>query len=229
MNRELKKEVKKCKDPQPWDLTNGILYNLCKNHFGHTKRNEIIAKTMIIGRTYSVSLDRKKPDKEMETYDFYTKLVYNALRNQSFCTNLKRLKRKKVLNEKNLIEILKTHKQLIDLLQKCVNNKQCLHSFASKYLHFHLPKLFYIYDKYANAEIRKIKKEIGNHNENDGIQLDSSLKCLQKKMKVSKFDEDYRDYVIYCFVVCQFFKRHGFEIAPRQLDNLLQKRHRIRR
>src|SRR5258708_33358376 len=42
------------------DLSNEILYAMCRRYPAHTHRNEIFAKISIIGRVYAASLQRRK-------------------------------------------------------------------------------------------------------------------------------------------------------------------------
>ena len=57
--------------PSPWDLGNEVLYSLCKNHPKHDADDAIIAKIMIIGRTYAAAIERRK-NAEDSSDDFYT-------------------------------------------------------------------------------------------------------------------------------------------------------------
>lgn len=43
------------------DLSNEILYRTCIDHPSNTDPQSIIAKSLLIGRTYAVALERRKP------------------------------------------------------------------------------------------------------------------------------------------------------------------------
>lgn len=78
-------------------------------------------------------------------------------------------------------------------------------SLASKYLHFHVPKLFYIYDSRAVGGIQILKSIVGRARRSDVIA-----------------DNEYRKFTEKCFSL----RRHLMEVynadlSLRQLDNLL--------
>lgn len=217
MNKELEKQVKKCKEVQLWDKANKVLYDLCKKYPNHETREDIIAKAMIIGRTYAASLERqKKEGSKIETTDFYTK-VYKALHNKSFSNKIEQLKYERSITKDNLVEVVKLHKKMVNLLEKCTKEGISNRSFASKYLHFHLPKLFYIFDKYANTEIKKLRSEIS---------WKGNGECLLDSLRESDFDSDYGRFVNNCFHVHRYLKQNKYSLKPRQLDNLLSERRR---
>ena len=80
-------------------------------------------------------------------------------------------------------------------------------SLASKYLHFHLPDMFFIFDSRA-------QKALG-----------SSLLEKVKGKPFSGFyggDVDYRRFAVRCLNLRENIKQeYGTELTPRQLDNLL--------
>jgi hypothetical protein len=51
-------QVQRALDPSPWDLTNKILYDLCRKYPTRTEIDVILAKMQIIGRVYEV-IDRR--------------------------------------------------------------------------------------------------------------------------------------------------------------------------
>lgn len=56
----------------------------------------------------------------------------------------------------NAKEILETHKLLMDTFYELTGLEK--RSLASKYLHFHCPEMFFIYDSRARANINKYVK-----------------------------------------------------------------------
>ncbi|MCI0640696.1 MAG: hypothetical protein L0Y72_16605 [Gemmataceae bacterium] len=54
------KNIAAAQKPWVWDLGNAALYDLCQEHPGHKKRDEIIAKIWLIGRSYSASIERRR-------------------------------------------------------------------------------------------------------------------------------------------------------------------------
>lgn len=87
-------------------------------------------------------------------------------------------------------------------------NKQNKRSFASKYLHFHYPELFFLYDSRANKAINS---------------LVSSRDISKLMFKFKKIVD--RTYGIY-YLKCLYLQNKILEdeevlLSPRQLDNLL--------
>src|SRR5690606_24597290 len=79
-------------------------------------------------------------------------------------------------------------------------------SFASKYLHFHLPDLFFIYDSRAVTALGKYKIK----------------SKLSNKFKSKTIDKEYANFFCKCFELKNIIdKLHNVQITPRHLDNLL--------
>lgn len=78
-------------------------------------------------------------------------------------------------------------------------------SLASKYLHFHVPQLFFIYDTRAKTALSRL-----------GVTAGRSRKSRDPA------DEEYRRFSKCCLLLQQdVLNKHGFHLNPRQLDNLL--------
>jgi hypothetical protein len=99
--------------------------------------------------------------------------------------------------------ILGVHKDITELFKKISG----LHkrSLASKYLHFHFPRLFFIYDTRAVNAVSKLsgvtKRPVGT---------------------IDKFDRDYQVFVGKCLDIRNYIhKGYNHLLTPRELDNLL--------
>lgn len=57
----------------PWTLSNDILYKICKNYPSNIDKESVLAKTLIIGRVYSVALERGVGEKKTKGGEFYIK------------------------------------------------------------------------------------------------------------------------------------------------------------
>jgi len=81
---------------------------------------------------------------------------------------------------------LETHKRVMDLFTKISGLEK--RSLASKYLHFHFPSRFYIYDSRACTVISKLTKPIGKRlpllREHDGEYARFSLRCLDLNQQI---------------------------------------------
>ena len=128
-------------DHHVWDLGNEILYRLCADYPGHAADDVIIAKTWLIGRAYAAAVERRRDRGEFSGDAFYEKGVAPGIRQANVDTWMQKL-RDDISGSKILS--LTVHKHFSDLLNDITGLKK--RSFASKYLHFHFPTKFFIYD-----------------------------------------------------------------------------------
>jgi hypothetical protein len=148
--------VDKALAKKAWDLGNEVLYDLCKRHPTHKTDQEIIAKVWLIGRSYSAAIERHKIKSANAKGDkFYERKVAPKIRRSEIDKWLARLKK-----EPTAALAIETHSKLTNLF--CDITKLKKRSLASKYLHFHFPKLFFIYDSRSVAGINKIKLSAEN-------------------------------------------------------------------
>ena len=124
-------------------LANRVLYKMVEEHPSHKDENEIVAKMWIIGRTYAAAIERR-PNKSKTPGDFYYKYVAPKLKESEIDSKIEELAQYNSISESNLPQILSVHKYLMDIFRELTQKEK--RSLASKYLHFHLPKLFFIYD-----------------------------------------------------------------------------------
>jgi hypothetical protein len=199
--------IEKCQIKNSWDLGNKVLYDLCKRNFNHDTDEKILAKVWLIGRSYSAAIERRKnKSKFSEINDnFYTDKVAPCIKKSEIDAQLKFLKTTKQ-QLSNIPIILKTHCYLSCTIYEITEMEK--RSFCSKYLHFHLPNHYYIYDSRAVNAIRhfvnKLPKEI-----NDLITMDN-------------VDKEYAKFYCKCFLLQnKIEKETGIKLTHRQLDNLL--------
>lgn len=139
-------------------LANDKLYEIVRMYPLHTNADEIVTKLWIIGRTYAAAVERRN-NKDLTPGDFYYDYVAPALmrldENQSNILDEKinSLRDIEEPNFENLPRILSVHKYLVDLFEELTEKEK--RSLASKYLHFHLPNLFFIYDSRVSSVITK--------------------------------------------------------------------------
>jgi len=190
----------------PWDFGNQILYDMCKNNFQHDQDDIIIAKVLFIGRIYAAAVERRRNKQDVINDNFYIDTIAPTFKKSDVDIHLKELKKFRTITLDNIKQILQTHYYLTELLKDITDlNKR---SFASKYLHFHLPDLFYIYDSRAVTGMRsfvgRIPKELSNI------------------IKDAECDIEYAKFFCRCFQ----FKREiqdkfDIDLTTRQLDNIL--------
>ena len=203
-----RKTIYSCKDRGPWTLGNEILYKMCADNFTHDKDEKIIAKVWLIGRSYAAAIERRKNKDPNEDSDkFYTEKVTHALKSSNLDQRLCELSLCEVIDDEVLKNTIETHYYLTDLLRKITElNKR---SFSAKYLHFHLPNLFFIYDSRAANGISSFN-----------IKVPKNMSPYS-----SPYDKVYGDFANKCFyLIQQINDRFDIQLTPRQLDNLLLKR-----
>jgi len=197
-------KIKKAKSTI-WDFGNEILYNLCKDHFEHLSEEVIITKTLFIGRIYAAAIERRKIKVDQINNDnFYITKIAPAFKNSNLDSNLRVLKN---LSLNNVEEILKTHKELQNVLKEITNLDK--RSFSSKYLHFHLPNLFFIYDTRA----------VNSMNENYPQKVPEKYRAIINSEYV---DREYAKFFCKCLLLKEHLESKSNEtISPRILDNIL--------
>ena len=132
-------------DSKAGDKGNGILYDLCKKYPNHKDESDIRAKIWLIGRSYSVAVERRKKFRKLSNDVFYSK-VTQKLKNLDLDKQIKKIPKAVKLNEKDVGTICHIHSCLTKKFYELTNlNKR---SLVSKYLHFHRP-IVPIYDSRA--------------------------------------------------------------------------------
>jgi hypothetical protein len=209
MNQSLENLFHKALEPQIGDFANGVLYSLCKNYFEHKEAEVVLAKIWLIGRAYAAAIERRRTLLEIPNDEFY-ELISHWFVKSKLDELLESMKGGNPNFEQNVPEILTLHKYVVDWVrQKTGLDKR---SFASKYLHFHLPDLFFIYDSRAAGSLQKLAKEIriGTSDKQRGIALPE------------KVDRPYAEFFLRAWVVKSALEtRFGQKMTIRQLDNLL--------
>lgn len=153
-----KEDVIKAGKPNVWDAGNKVLYDLCANNFTHDNKSNIISKVWLIGRAYAAAIERRKDNRDIDNDTFYTTLVVKAFQESKIDDHLSRLNKYESITTDNIALILEAHNILVKSIAKITGNKK--RSLVSKYLHFHLPELFFIYDSRAVNALRQYIKRV---------------------------------------------------------------------
>jgi len=166
----------------------------------------VIAKVWVIGRSYAAAIERGR-DKPEENDDFYVDRVATQIVASAIDQWLQQLVPFSHPNNQSLPHILRIHAQVTALFSQISGmNKR---SLASKYLHFHLPHLFYIFDSRAVEGMRKLSGLVGRVL---GTPPDADLeygKFAQKCLRLQNHAT----------------QAYGITMLPRGLDNLLLRLH----
>lgn len=189
--------------PSPWDLGNQVLYSLCQAHPKHDRGDAIIAKVWLIGRSYAAAIERRKNAKGSSD-DFYEKTVVRAMKESSVDKWLSSLPERMTDPWRELGQVVVVHKRLMDLFTKMTDLEK--RSLTSKYLHFHRPDLFFIYDSRAKGAIGKATPSI------------RKIARIQAKQA----DHEYLTFVRRCqWIRDDVARRFNTLLTPRQLDKIL--------
>ena len=132
-----------------WKFGNEILYRLCADHPAHSEDHVIIAKMWLVGRAYAAAVERRRVNDGLSSDDFYIERLAPTVRNSEIDTWFQRLRED---GSRSKWLTLDVHKRLVDLLKPITKLEK--RSFASKYLHFHFPDRFFLYDARAADSVR---------------------------------------------------------------------------
>lgn len=206
LNLPSKKQIEKSQQETLWGHGNNILYNLCKNNYEHKKDDVIITKVLFIGRIYAAALERNSVNKNIDNTTFYFNTIPSTFGKSELDDRLSNLKAIGELTKDNIPSVLETHKYLMDTIKPITDLNS--RSFCSKYLHFHLPNLFFIYDSIALRNMGTYISRIPN--------------AQYKIIRDNEFDNEYAKFFCKCFVLRNEIKtQYEIELTTRQLDNLL--------
>ena len=182
-----------------WNFSNEILYRMCRENPYHTDDDIIAGKVMLIGRSYAASVERRKTKDNLDADAFYYERVTKSIKSIKNLDD--RIKELNMSSEFDLASVLSLHKDMVDALEKITSGH--VQSFSSKYLHFHCPNSFFLYDERARKRVTEIVGRVkGNLDMKD----------------VKPYDTEYARFV------CKMRKLQnglGLHITPRELDDFL--------
>ena len=188
-----------------WEYGNGVLYRMCEEKPEHTQIDVIVGKIWLIGRSYAAAIERRKNAVDAGD-DFYYEVVGPKLLEigPELDDRIAKLQKSKGLIAGDVEEILKTHKYLMDTFYELTGLEK--RSLASKYLHFHCPEKFFIYDSRARAGIGKLVKRP------DKGRLSG----------ITSYDTEYGDFVCRMLELQAYlYEQLGINELPRKLDSFL--------
>ncbi len=189
-----------------WAFGNSILYQMCSDNPLHNDVNVIAGKIWIIGRTYSAAIERRRINTDFDG-DFYYEIVAPKLMEigPELDERILKINQHSVLTEQNLDLVLTTHKFLMDTFFEITNLEK--RSLASKYLHFHCPSMFFIYDSFATINSKK------------RVKLDKEKAALHYSCNG---DKEYTDFCVRMLELRDFVNAFSDKmLTPRELDNLV--------
>ncbi len=200
MRQITREDIDSIREPWVWDLGNRILYDMCQTYPGHTEHDAIIAKICLIGRSYAAAIERRKNAKHIGD-DFYETVVAPTMRSQPIDLWLDSIQS---ADKSGCVRTVVIHRKLMDLFQSITDLEK--RSLAAKYLHFHKPNAFFIYDSRARQSITKVVPRLNEIPE----------------LKADEYDPEYKDFVRRCVWLRDHVQKSlGAELTPREIDKLL--------
>ena len=179
-----------------YELGLKVLYDMCNKYPLHNDKGDIISKLWLIGRSHSAALERNK-SKEIDIYEKVADKMYN--KRADIDNTIIKLKKSNNIQD-NINEILRTHKFLMNIIREVTQDYK--HSLTSKYLHFHCPQMFFIYDSRVVSNIKKLVRKINNY--------EPQFNC--------DYDSNYADFCLRALKLCEHI---DINLTPRKLDNWL--------
>lgn len=192
-------------DKFPTHFGNAILYGMCRKQSKHEDLNIIASKVWLIGRSYAAAIERGAGGQMRKGGDFYMERVAPAIRRSQIDKWLASVRHIKRLTSENIADSLRCHKLVMNLFTRIAKGRT-KRSLASKYLHFHAPNAFFIYDSRASSRVRH------------------ELRGQKKHTALPKLDCD-KEYQKFCDRCLRYRERLekevGKRVTPRQLDSKL--------
>jgi hypothetical protein len=189
-----------------WDPLNKVLYDYCRKEPGQREQSVVLTKAMLIGRVYAVALERNKKKRVNDNENFYRVQVYHAFRKMDVGRQMDRVRGTGRLSDDNIARVLELHGYLVRGLHELTDQNN--RSFASKYLHFHLPDQVPILDSRALKTLKLFRMRI------PAGWMDS--------MRQRGVDETYAKFVFNILQLQEeIVRRHGMRLTLREMDKLL--------
>ena len=194
--------------PLIWDVGNDWLYKLCETYPAHTNVAQVGAKIWLIGRAYAAAAERGVSGKGKA--DKYIIELSQRFVDQKADGHLARLPKQVVDFRKHLDQVVDVHHSIESIFSN--DDELGRISLTSKYLHFHRPDLFPIFDSRAASAIAKVTP--------DSRHAGYTVSPEHEKSLYGKFS------IRSAWLMDQMETLLGCTPTLRQLDNLLLQVHR---
>ena len=167
---------------------NHILYRMCREYPLHDNPEVIGDKLWLIGRAYAAAVERKA-GKDFDWTPLKKRIVSSDIDQR-----LERCRQVKRVDNDNLPDILSTHKMLTDIFKQATGLEK--RSLASKYLHFHAPGAFFLFDSISAKSVQKKIRHLRIKSSAEGAYDDAyevfCKRCLLYRDKVLEPELDRR-------------------------------------
>jgi hypothetical protein len=188
-----------------WSAGDAVLYRLCSKQSDHREVLQVVAKLWLIGRAYSAAIERHPSAHDsapIAIKDYYLRAAA-LLKRSDLDDHLSGLSQDPKTLE-DLIPALEAHACLVLSLRSLSGIDQ--YSFASKYLHFHRPKWFFILDSIALRGLGSLS--------------------VRARVRLPNYvgHAEYRKFVARAWHIREGLASDGHpRLSPRELDRLLLK------
>lgn len=202
---------------------NEVLYRMCAEQPGHNDLDVVEGKMWLIGRAYAATIERRAGD----GFSLRRGLAGNKDALAEIDDWLQGIRGITEVNHENVGKVIAVHKKFVDLISgiiikgnpnpKAVDPAKVImkRSFASKYLHFHAPNAFFIYDSLV---LRGLKDWLGSLPDVNRIRR----MVRDKNNEIAEpIDLEYSSFVFKCIIYRDEVvkKKLGLDsITPRRLD-----------
>jgi len=184
-----------------WNLGNEMLYQLCRDYPDHKTPEVITAKVWLIGRSYAAAIERGRTMEE-DGDSFYELKVVPKIQASSLDEQIHTVKQFSEIERESIPTILRTHKYLTDLFAEISGKNK--RSLASKYLHFHCPALFFLYDSRAATGARVLYPR------------------FRPELPVKQVDQEYAKFFLRLVKMREdILRKKGRLLSTREIDNIL--------
>lgn len=186
----------------PNRLGNDILYRMCSDYPNHNDLNVVHSKIWLVSYAYSTHLHRKSGSNALGNVA-KTLHVADIDSITSLCASIQSI------NLRNIHISIEVHAKICGILQSVLSVNP--RSFVSKYLHFHYPNAFFMYDSKVVRNIRlQIKQHQGAPKKFD----------LDKTVKLNNYDKNYMWYCLRAIYYRDTVKNLP-GASPREVDRYL--------
>jgi hypothetical protein len=190
-----------------WAISDGLLYGLCRKHPNHREASGVTAKMLLIGRTYAATAERgrSRGSAASSSHDtFYTRDIPRELRASRLDRRMDAIRSLRRVTSENVGAIIEVHATLMAVLEDLTGVGK--RSLSSKYLHFHLPNLFFIFDERAQRTLRHVEHTFHSRSE----------------VRAVGGDVAYARFVLSALALReQLEERFSVRLTPRHLDRIL--------
>lgn len=194
-----------------WALTDRTLYDLCERYPAHNDPAAVNAKVLLIGRGFASGIERNIPSKRSMGSALGQLATHLIEQHDAVDGILSQLaKTKEPLTADAIPIIVAAHGRFCQLLRQITQKKKGVRSFASKYLHFHCPRVPMI-DSNSYACAWKMR---------------SPGRKSWARMKEAFAWTEPADWDYYCFVLCfwhvyTYLQERRLEVSVRLVDQYL--------